>query len=136
MREMPIRSTLFLLLVVLPLSGCAALAVGSAAGSTGYAVYQGASSTYYPHGLAQTQAAAQSVLQRMDVALLKTSRNPDGSMELHGKKNTGGVLGPTLVDISISPRGADVTKVTVRFGLLGDKKDDTRFHKYMEDALG
>ena len=96
------------------------------------AVYTGQDTHYYPTAFQPTRAAATQVLGQMHCVILST--------ESAGTSSQGRVIharsGHMLVDVTITPKGPQVTAVATRFGLLGSVQDDQRFHYLLKSALG
>lgn len=96
------------------------------------AVYTGQDTHYYPTAFQPTLAAATQVLRQMHCVILST--------ESAGTSSQGSVIharnGHMLVDVTITPKGPQVTAVATRFGLLGSVLDDQRFHFLLKSALG
>lgn len=96
------------------------------------AVYTGQSTHYYPRAFQPTLAATTQVLGQMHCVILNT--------ESAGTSSQGSVIharnGHMLVDVTITPKGPQVTAVATRFGLLGSVQDDQHFHFLLKSALG
>ncbi len=96
------------------------------------AVYTGQSTHYYPTAFQPTLAAATQVLGRMHCVIFKVdSAGPSARGRVIHARN-----GQMLVDVTVIPKGPQVTAVVSRFGLLGSVQDDQRFHLLLKSALG
>lgn len=121
-----------LLLILMVLSPILLTACSMASGGGPLAtVYAGQSTHYYPTAFQPTFAAATQVLGQMHCVILHT--------ESVGTSPQGGVIharnGHMLVDVTIMPKGPQVTAVATRFGLLGSAQDDQHFHILLKAAL-
>jgi hypothetical protein len=121
-----------LLLIIMIMMFPTLLTACSTEGGPLAAVYTGQSTHYYPRAFQPTLAATTQVLGQMHCVILST--------ESAGTSSQGRVIharnGHMLVDVTITPKGPQVTAVATRFGLLGSVQDDQRFHFLLKSALG
>jgi hypothetical protein len=120
------------LLLIMMLLSPILLAACSTEGGPLAAIYTGQSTHYYPTAFQPTLAAATQVLGRMHCVILNTETagtSPQGSI-IHARN------GHMLVDVTVTPKGPQVTAVATRFGLLGSVQDDQHFHFLLKSALG
>lgn len=111
-------------LLVFGLAGCAPLVVGGAAVTAGAGTYvyvQGELKTDYPHEFERVWSAVERVFADMrgvDVV-------PDKEI---GKGSIEGIIDNEKVRVIITYKAKELTNVSVRVGMLGDKAASQRIH--------
>jgi hypothetical protein len=108
-----------LLLALAPLSGCLAVAAG-AAGYGAYAASDGRVSGTSGASLDRTYAAALAALQDMGLEIAQKSRD---SHSAHIEART---PGKTDVTLDLAKRSAGMTRIDVRWGVMGDEAPSRR----------
>jgi hypothetical protein len=106
-------------LVLAPLAGCVAVAAG-AAGYGAYAASDGRVSGTSGASLDRTYAAALAALQDMGLDITQKSRD---SHSAHIEART---AGKTEVTLDLAKRSAGMTRIDVRWGVLGDEAPSKR----------
>lgn len=111
-------------LLVLGLAGCAPLLIGGAAVTAGAGTYvyvQGELKTDYPYQFERVWSAAERVFADM--------RGTDVVPEKEiGKGRIEGIIDTEKVRVTITYKARELTNVSVRVGLLGDRTASQRIH--------
>ncbi len=118
-----------LALLLLPLSGCAVVAVGAAAGAA-WVWVNGEIKTELPAPLPEVRKAAVAVLEDLEMVDVRTV-----SDRLKGKV-TAMMADGTRVEIRLKAPGDRVTTVRIRVGTVGDKVVSEQILRHLERRLG
>ncbi|MBC7355694.1 MAG: hypothetical protein JG774_1912 [Desulfomicrobiaceae bacterium] len=113
------------LALALACSGCAAVIVGGAAAAGTYVYMAGWLHQTYNHGLDTVYTAARSGPAALGLTLKSTEKQT-------GKASLQFLDGDTTVWISLEATSSYTTKVSVRWGILGDEVTSRR----IMDAIG
>jgi hypothetical protein len=105
-----------LILLPLPLSGCIAVAAGAAAGYGAYTYQEGRVSGTTGASLDRTYAAALAALQDSGLSIDEKLRTS------HSASITAHTADRTEVTLDLAKRASSMTRVDIRWGLMGDEK--------------
>ena len=115
-------------LCVFTMYGCALLVAGGAAAGGTYAYFNGQAEQEYNVGIQKTFDASLAACRDLGIMVEKQKLNGD-SGKIVGKYNG------DRVSISQALKADNVTKVSVRVGLLGDEVISRKIHTAIENRL-
>ena len=121
-----------LLLLSLPLVGCAPLVfmgIGTAAGVAGYKYYEGALNVIYQASYDQTWEATLEALEKMDIKI------EDRTRELTTGKITAVLSDGRKIVIGHKYQSPQETEVVIRVGVFGDEKASLLIKEEIRKAL-
>ena len=119
---------LLVALCVFTMYGCALLVAGGAAAGGTYAYFNGQAEQEYNVGIQKTFDASLAACRDLGIMVEKQKLNGD-SGKIVGKYNG------DRVSISQTLKADNVTKVSVRVGLLGDEVISRKIHTAIENRL-
>lgn len=110
-------------------SGCAILAAGAVAGGGTYAYVSGWGEQSYAVDLDQAYKASLSACRRLKLTVEEQQQNiSSASIKAHDAEDTS-------IWIRMQAKNTNITRVSVRVGLLGDEAATQRIHAAIDDAL-
>jgi hypothetical protein len=118
-------------LLLLLVTGCAAVVVGAAAGAGVYTWMEGELIRSYQSDFDQTAAAAAAALTAMDIPVYETRRNSLTTTL------TGEVYNGKPVTVTLQRQAGNITEVAVRSGYVGywDRGHAERIHAAIAERL-
>lgn len=127
-----IKSIIVLLSMVFSLSGCVAawLVVGAGAGIGAYKYIEGSLSREYPLAYSRAWDATNSALAKQQISI-SNSMDEGLKGDIDAVRRDG-----TKVVVKLEDRGQNVTTISVRVGLLGDRSDAEKIHDEIASVAG
>ena len=110
-------------------SGCAILAAGAVAGGGTYAYVSGWGEQSYAVDLDKAYKATLTACRRLKLTVTEQQQNlSDASIKAHDADETS-------IWIKLDAKNTNITRISVRVGLLGDEIATQRIHNAIDKAL-
>jgi hypothetical protein len=126
--KMNIAAAVLSLSLVFALYGCGAIVAGGAAAGATYVYTEGWVERNYNAGLDTSYNAAMEAVKDMDMTIVENTKDV-GSAEIKSQKCDQDYW------IKMDMKGKNLTAISVRAGLTGDKQASERIHEQIQEAL-